>query len=209
MEKTYFLKKIIKSMSSQAEISFRESLKTFSTRSTTSTHVPTSRGQYFPVPSLDNLSFPSWSNNTSSHTPSLFQDDFCGLGRLQRYTAFLVLMGLALFCFMIAFMTLPMLVVFPAKFAISYSMGSLISLFSVALLKGFRAHFYHLISKERILFTGLYLGSMIATLVAALGSSHHYILTIFFSLVQMVALFWYLTSYLPFSMFSRVSSLPI
>jgi hypothetical protein len=96
-------------------------------------------------------------------------DDFCGLGRWQRMIAFVACFGLGCLCFVVSFVSLPMIVLYPAKFAVPYTFGSLLCLCSMAFLKGFRAHFGHLFSKERAPFSITYLGSMFATLYFALG----------------------------------------
>lgn len=54
----------------------------------------------------------------------------------------------------------------------------------------------HLISGPRLPFTAAYFGSIVMTIYFAVGL-HSTILTLFSSIVQLVALLWYLVSYFP------------
>ncbi|CEP09433.1 hypothetical protein [Parasitella parasitica] len=74
--------------------------------------------------------------------------------------------------------------------------GSILILVSVALLRGPLSHIKHMLSKERLPFTVSYVGSMILTLYAALGL-RVLILTIVFAIIQIIALIWYVGSYIP------------
>lgn len=75
-------------------------------------------------------------------------------------------------------------------------MGSILVLVSVALLRGPLSHLKHMMSKERLPFTICYCGSMILTLYAAIGLRQT-ILTILFAIIQIIALLWYVGSYIP------------
>jgi hypothetical protein len=197
-------------MTSSAEKSFRDSLRAFS--STTST-----RNTYQPLSSTENI-FPSvsspssWSfwttasgNQNTTSTPSSFfgssttthnTDDFCGLSLWQRYTGFFILAGLSAFCFLLAFAMLPTIALFPSKFVTAYTFGSLLALLSLAFIKGFKAHLGHLFSKDRLVYTGAYLSSMFFTLYFTLIKKNT-ILLLLCSLLQMIALVWYVGSYMP------------
>ncbi|KAJ3178672.1 hypothetical protein HDU87_003495 [Geranomyces variabilis] len=124
------------------------------------------------------------------------QEELFGLTRWQRLVGFVVCLALGAFCFFVAFFTLPMLALRPAKFATLYTMGSILSLTSFALLQGPRSFLLHIFTKERLPFTGVYLGSMVATLYFAVGQGA-YVMTIICSVVQIIALLWYFGSYLP------------
>lgn len=99
-------------------------------------------------------------------------EDCCGLSRFQRYGAFMVSIALGTFCLFIAFFSLPMIVLFPSKFASSFSMGSLLIFTSTAFLRGPRTYLKQLISKERLSFTLVYVGSLIGTLYFSLVVSY-------------------------------------
>nr|KAJ3414101.1 protein transport protein sft2 [Polyrhizophydium stewartii] len=123
-------------------------------------------------------------------------NDFCGLTTFQRYIGFAMVMGTAALCFMISLFTLPMVIVTPAKFALTFTFGSLLFLFSFSLLNGLVAHAKHIFSLDRVPFTASYIGSMLMTLFFAVVKPS-YILVIFFFIVQLGCLAWYLGSYLP------------
>jgi len=65
-------------------------------------------------------------------------------------------------------MTLPMVVLFPAKFALSYTFGSILILSSFSFIRGPKTHFMSLLVRERLPFTACYILSIAATLYAAL-----------------------------------------
>ncbi|KAJ1979319.1 protein transport protein sft2 [Dimargaris verticillata] len=114
----------------------------------------------------------------------------------QRYIAFFFCALLGVFCFMLAFFMLPMLVLAPQKFATAFTLGSLLLMLSFAFLKGPKAHFYHLISLSRLPFTLTYVGAMALTLYFSVGKQS-YLGTIITSLLQLIALMWYFVSYFP------------
>ncbi|KAI9206035.1 ER-to-golgi vesicle protein transport Sft2 [Polychytrium aggregatum] len=124
------------------------------------------------------------------------EESFFGLTWTQRCIGFAICMAAAGFSFLLAFVTLGLIAISPGKFATSFTLGSLFSLFGVALLKGPYSHFKHMISSERLPFTVAYVGTMIATLYFAVGV-RSYFLTLIFSILQLVALLWYFASYIP------------
>ena len=74
---------------------------------------------------------------------------------------FLVFVGLALLFFIIAyFIGIPTLVVRPAKFAISFTMGSFMVIAAVATLKGASSFFDSILHSQQIVYTVLYILSL-------------------------------------------------
>ncbi|RKO97197.1 hypothetical protein CXG81DRAFT_12787 [Caulochytrium protostelioides] len=122
--------------------------------------------------------------------------DVLGLSRVERLVACMVCLGLAAFCFFIAFTLLPFLVLNLRKFAMLYTMGSLLALLGIAVLHGLSAHLAHLCSAERLPFTLCYFGTMGLTLYLSFAHKPH-LLIIFASIAQMLCLVWYFVSYLP------------
>lgn len=102
--------------------------------------------------------------------------------------------GVGLMC--LAFMFLPMIVFAPQKFALLYTLGSLCFMGSFSVLKGHAAFISHLLSRDRIAFSSVYLSSMVGTLWASL-IYRSYLLAIAFSGIQVCALSWFLVSYIP------------
>jgi hypothetical protein len=99
-------------------------------------------------------------------------------------------------CFMVSSFTLPVVILKPQKFALSYTAGSLLVMMSFAWLLGPVEYGRHLISAERRLLTGAYLGSLMATLYAVLVIQS-YVWIVLFCVVQLIAVVWYYISYLP------------
>ncbi|KAK3651198.1 Protein transport protein sft2 [Elasticomyces elasticus] len=118
---------------------------------------------------------------------------------LSRWDRLLVFGGLnlaAIALFVVCFTLLPILSLRPRKFAILWTMASVLFLGSWAVMMGPMVYARHLISSERLPFTATYFGSIGLTLYFALGL-HSTILTLMSSIVQFVALLWYLVSYFP------------
>jgi Got1/Sft2-like family len=87
----------------------------------------------------------------------------------------------------------------PQKFALSFTCGSLTFMASFGILKGPKEHLLSMFTADRLLFTTIYMGSMFMTLylTCTKGGLRGYALVIISSVVQMVALVWYLVSFLP------------
>jgi hypothetical protein len=115
----------------------------------------------------------------------------------QALTAFFIMIAAgSFFIFMAFFMFLPVIVLVPQKFAISFTIGSIFIVGSFFALKGPKAQFYHMISKERWPFTAGFIGSMAATIYVSVVL-HSYILSVVFAVIQVLALLYYLMSYFP------------
>ncbi|KAG9307329.1 hypothetical protein G9A89_017157 [Geosiphon pyriformis] len=196
-------------MPSSSEEHFRDSLRSFRWGSNNNNNnnnngnisLPTNKNTT-PFSRLTDTTsnfFGSVSNRVQGYNPlnnTQEEDEWFTLTRWQRLTGFGVCLLAAALCFLIAFLTIPLLALKPRKFAVTYTMGSLFVLTSFALLHGPMAHLRHILSMQRLPFTFAYLGSMIATLYFAVGL-HSYILTIIFSIIQVLALIWYVVSYFP------------
>ncbi|KAI8848371.1 Got1/Sft2-like family-domain-containing protein [Chytridium lagenaria] len=124
------------------------------------------------------------------------EPELCGLTSFQRIIGFFVTFGLSAVCFMVAFFSLPILIISPSKFATTFSLGSLLAATSFALIRGPRSYFKDLISIPRLPWTAAYFGSLILTLYFSLFM-RSYLFTILASVVQMVALVWFFGSYVP------------
>ncbi|KAJ1885440.1 protein transport protein sft2 [Kickxella alabastrina] len=133
---------------------------------------------------------------SSSDAPVTTQGEWFGLTLMQRWMGFAGCAVLALFCFLMAFMALPLMIVSPQKFATAFSLGGLATIAGIALLRGPRAHTRHLLSRERLLFSATYFGSVFFTLFFS-AIAHSYLGTLFFVVIQVVALVWYVVSYFP------------
>jgi len=124
------------------------------------------------------------------------EEAYFALSRWERLLGFGgCLLGAAV-CFFVAFLTLPLLAVRPHKFALAFSLGSLLVMFGFSVLIGPINHLKHLVSKERLPFSLAYLASLGATLYFSLGA-HSYIGSLIGAIVQVVALISYVLAYFP------------
>jgi Got1/Sft2-like family len=113
---------------------------------------------------------------------------FCGLLFLS-----------ALFFALAFFVGMPMIAVRPQKFALSFTCGSLTFMGSFAIMKGPVEHLQSMIQPDRLVFTLVYLASMFLTLYCtfSFGGASGYLLVVAASVAQLMALLWYLISFLP------------
>jgi len=105
----------------------------------------------------------------------------------------------ALFFFLAFSVGIPTLAMHPHKFALSFTMGSFTFMASFGVLKGPMEHLKSMFQLERIYFTSIYLGSMFLTIYCtfSFGGLTGYFLVIASSATQLMALLWYLISFLP------------
>jgi len=121
---------------------------------------------------------------------------YFALSRWERLLGFGgCLLGAAV-CFFVAFLTLPLLAIRPAKFALAFSLGSLLVMFGFSVLIGPINHLKHLVSAERLPFSLTYLVSLGLTLYFSLGA-HSYIGSLVCAVVQVLALVSYVLAYFP------------
>ncbi|KAI8378687.1 Got1/Sft2-like family-domain-containing protein [Choanephora cucurbitarum] len=188
---------------SQTESSFKSSLRNFQLSRSNNIALPTNTGQN----SGGLSSFRDSASNLFSNMTSTVQgyvplgnsieeeeeDPWYQLSRVERVMAFALCLALGIGCFALSFFFLPL---FPGKFAATFTLGSILILVSVALLRGPWSHLKHMMSRERLPFTVSYVGSMALTLYAAIGI-RAVILTVLFAVIQIIALLWYVGSYIP------------
>jgi len=123
-----------------------------------------------------------------------------GMGYQQRFKVFCALLFLSALFFALAFFVgVPMLALKPQKFALSFTCGSVTFIGSFGIMKGPYEHFMSMCTMQRMPFTTIYLGSMMATLylTCTKGGMKGYAYVLIASGVQLVALIWYLISFLP------------
>eukprot|EP00532_Pseudo-nitzschia_australis_P003130 CAMPEP_0168186778 /NCGR_PEP_ID=MMETSP0139_2-20121125/14633_1 /TAXON_ID=44445 /ORGANISM="Pseudo-nitzschia australis, Strain 10249 10 AB" /LENGTH=180 /DNA_ID=CAMNT_0008108847 /DNA_START=105 /DNA_END=644 /DNA_ORIENTATION=- len=116
-----------------------------------------------------------------------------GMGYQQRFQVFCALLFLSAIFFGLAFFVgVPMLALKPQKFALSFTCGSITFMGSFGIMKGPYEHFISMCTMERMPFTTIYLGSMMATLylTCTKGGMKGYTLVLISSGVQLVALLW-------------------
>lgn len=114
----------------------------------------------------------------------------------ERFTTFAILAICGTVCMILAFTFLPIVIISPHKFALLFTMGSALMLASFSFLRGHMAFFSHLASVSRLPFSLCYGLSLVGTLYCSLVMNS-YVLTLVFSIVQVVALCYFLVSYIP------------
>lgn len=114
----------------------------------------------------------------------------------QHLLLFGLVAGVGVLFMFLAFLTLPLLVFAPSKFALLFTMGSLCFMVSLAMLRGVKELGKHLSAPARLPFTVAYGLSLGLTLYATLWAKS-YVLTLVFSVVQLLALASFLVSYIP------------
>ncbi|KAF8762015.1 Methylmalonate-semialdehyde dehydrogenase [Rhizoctonia solani] len=90
----------------------------------------------------------------------------------------------------------PWLALKPGKFALAFSLGSLLVMFGFCVLIGPVNQIKHLLSKDRLPFSAAYFGSLGLTLYFSLGSPS-YFGALISAIVQIIALLSYIAAYFP------------
>ena len=104
-----------------------------------------------------------------------------------QWTYFAVLAGTGvLFLMASIFVFLPLLILSPSKFALTFSLGSGLILSSLGALKGWRTMGAHMLSRDRLPFTAAYVGSLFGTIYAAIFM-HSYLFSLLFCVAQVRA----------------------
>lgn len=123
-----------------------------------------------------------------------------GMNYQQRFRMFGALLILSALFFTLGFTVgLTFLTIRPQKFALCFTFGSLTFMSSFAVLKGPYQHLAGMITPDRLPFTTVYIGSMLGTLYFTFrwGGPTGYALVIASSALQLLALVWYLITFLP------------
>jgi hypothetical protein len=98
-------------------------------------------------------------------------------------------------CIVLSWLMIPLFAIVPRKFALLYSFGSLLIFFSSSFIKGYSVFLQYSFSAGRVWYTTAYLAAMICTLIAVF--KHTYFLVMLCSILQMVALIFFVLSYIP------------
>ncbi|XP_020599545.1 protein transport protein SFT2-like [Phalaenopsis equestris] len=116
-------------------------------------------------------------------------------GKALMYFGLLLASGV-FFIFLAFTMFLPVMVIMPQKFAICFTLGCAFIIGSFFALKGPKNQLIHMFSKERLPFTLGFIASMVGTIYVSMVQ-HNYLLSVFFSVIQVLALAYYAISYFP------------
>lgn len=139
-------------------------------------------------------------NSIKSNLEAQMPQTILGMNYQQRFKVFCGLILLSALFFALGFFVgLPMMAVRPQKFALSFTFGSLTFMSSFAILRGPQVHFISMFQSERLPFTIVYLFSMFMTLYCTFHTygPKAYVLVMACSILQIMALLWYLVTFLP------------
>nr|AGV54804.1 transport protein SFT2-like protein [Phaseolus vulgaris] len=129
--------------------------------------------------------------------PGNFQSATSNVPSGKALVYFGLLLASGVFFVFIAFtLFLPVMVVMPQKFAICFTLGCGFIIGSFFALKGPKNQLTHMMSMERLPFTLAFLGSMGGTIYVSMVL-HSYILSLVFSVVQVLSLGYYSISHFP------------
>jgi hypothetical protein len=123
-----------------------------------------------------------------------------GLSYAARFRLFISCLLCSALFFALGFLVgLPSLAVRPQKFALCFTIGSLLFMASFSMLKGPSAHFASMLTASRLPFTAVYVSSMGLTiyLTFSVGGVRGYVLVLGSTVVQLLSLLWYLITFLP------------
>ncbi|EJD04734.1 ER-to-golgi vesicle protein transport Sft2 [Fomitiporia mediterranea MF3/22] len=124
------------------------------------------------------------------------EEAYFALSRWERLLGFGACLLGAAACFFVSFLYLPLLAIRPGKFALAFSLGSILVMFGFSILIGPVNHIKHLFSKERLPFTIAYFASLGLTIFFSVGE-HSYLGSLIFAIVQIIALVSYVLAYFP------------
>lgn len=129
--------------------------------------------------------------NYVTSDPGMFE-----LLRWDRMLIFALCFAGSVCCYLICIFLFPILSLKPRKFALIWSIGSILFLVSFGVLQGFKAYMIHLFLSTRIIFTIVFGASIILTLISSV-SLKSTLLSIIFAVIQLLAALWYTVSYFP------------
>ena len=121
----------------------------------------------------------------------------CSVPGTTQWVYFGALAGAGVLFMMLSFFVfLPMIILSPSKFAITFSLGSICIIASLGALRGWRHMATVLSARERLPFTAAYFASLLATLYSSLAM-HSYLFSLLSCVAQIGALLYYLLSFFP------------
>ncbi|KAM3143787.1 hypothetical protein pb186bvf_004063 [Paramecium bursaria] len=86
----------------------------------------------------------------------------------------------------------------PTKFAVSYSVGNLLSIFGTCFLTGFRKQLQNMIDPTRRITSAIFVSSFIMIFVSAFLIKSK-LLVLIFLITEFCSYTWYVASYIPFA----------
>ena len=127
------------------------------------------------------------------------EEDSClpSLTFKERIMAFLVTFGLGIFIDIISLGSIfGLFTGNPVRYAMSLTLGNVLSIAASGFLLGFKRQLKGAFDPKRRICAGIFVGSMIMTLVSVFLIKIP-IITLFFIITQILSYIWYITSYIP------------
>ncbi|KAH9252260.1 hypothetical protein BASA81_009862 [Batrachochytrium salamandrivorans] len=118
------------------------------------------------------------------------------LSKTEKFKWFVALLSLGVLFFVLSFFFLGVVIVFPGKFAFSFTCGSLSVMSAFILMQGFGAWRREVCHASRLWFSLCYFGSIAGTLFATLYL-RNYVAILVCSGLQLSSLGWYFATYIP------------
>lgn len=130
---------------------------------------------------------------------SNIEDEGCipALSFKERIMGFLTCFGLAIFIDIVSMGSMFGLITGnPTRFAMSYTMGNILSIAGTGFLVGFKSQLKSAFDKKRRITSIVFFGSMIMTLISVLFFKSA-MMTLIFIFIQVCAYIWYMASFFP------------
>ncbi|KAA8499855.1 Vesicle transport protein SFT2A [Porphyridium purpureum] len=135
------------------------------------------------------------------HTQALYDEvnEALQMPYWQRVIACVAGMSIGAAMIFISVLFLPMIILRPTKFAMSFTLGNLVCLASICFLVGPSAQLEAMLHPVRATAGMLYITSLLSTLIFAFFAKHaRYFLVLVSVIVELGALAWYALSYVPY-----------
>lgn len=154
--------------------------------------------------------FSSWKDTVTSSANNLYsrlpiyereeevqEPSWFKLSRFERIVSFIACILAAVFFFSMSFVLFPVLALKPRKFGLLWSLGSILFVVAFAILNGPVAYLKHMVSKDRIYFSALFLVTVFTTIYFSVVVKST-LLTVISGFCELIAVIYYTVSYFPF-----------
>ena len=111
----------------------------------------------------------------------------------KNYTAFIITLLIGIAFIMISFLFLPLVVLYPQKFCVLFSLGSLTIIISLSFLQSPVEYIRSFFTGKNTIFSICYLGALIFYLYASLVL-HKYLMTLLATVVHFSTLLYFIAS---------------
>lgn len=136
----------------------------------------------------------------SQQEESLLQDfnNSCSMTYRQRLIAFLVCYCIGIVLMLCSLFAVGQILIHPAKFAVLYTLGNILALFSSCFMWGPVAQMRDMFKPIRAWATCLYLGCIVGTVFLCIYYAKAPLILLMI-IIQCIAGFWYTISYIPYA----------